>query len=161
MLPDSVLNRFVEGCPAAVMVRATLENLLRPERLDQIFADAADWQYERHLLFSQLVAVLSAVATRAHGSVHASYLAHRDGLNVSAAALYDKLKGLEPPITAALVRETAADAAKVIDALPGGLKSVLPGRKVFYLDGNHLAATESSIHSECRTRNMSRSSKSR
>ena len=45
MLPKSVLDRFVEKCPAAVMIRATLENLLRPERLDQIFADDA----ERHV----------------------------------------------------------------------------------------------------------------
>lgn len=150
MLTDSVLSRFVETCPAAVMVRATLENLLRPERLDQIFVDVCDRQYQRHLLFSQVVAVMSAVATRTHGSVHASYLAHRDQLGVSASALYDKLKGLEPAISAALVRETAGDAAKVIDALPGAVKTVLPGLKVFYLDGNHLAATEHRV-AELRT----------
>ena len=28
MLDQSVLDRFVESCPAAVMIRATLENLL-------------------------------------------------------------------------------------------------------------------------------------
>ena len=41
MLPRSVLDRFVLRCPAAVMVRATLENLLRPQRLNQIFEDTA------------------------------------------------------------------------------------------------------------------------
>ena len=47
MLPKTVLDRFIDQCPPAVMVRATLENLLRPERLDQIFADAAQRQYEK------------------------------------------------------------------------------------------------------------------
>ena len=37
MLPIQVLDRFVERSPAVVMVRATLERLLGPERLDQIF----------------------------------------------------------------------------------------------------------------------------
>ncbi len=70
MLPKSVLDRFVQSCPAAVMVRATLENLLRPERLNRIFADAAHRQYLKKLVFSDVVAVMSAVATRTHQSVH-------------------------------------------------------------------------------------------
>ena len=49
---------------------------------------------------------------------------------------------MELGISAALVRETAVDAAKVIDAMPAAKKEVLPGLEVFYLDGNHLAATE-------------------
>ena len=47
MLPKSVLDRFVERCPAVVMVRATLENLLRPERLDRIFEESAERQYSK------------------------------------------------------------------------------------------------------------------
>ena len=41
-----------------------------------------------------------------------------------------------------MVRQTAADAAKVIDSMPAARKEILPGLEVFYLDGNHLAATE-------------------
>jgi len=150
MLPNTVLDRFIEQCPPAVMVRATLENLLPPERLNQIFSDYAERQYEKRILFSQVVAVMSAVATRTHASVHASYLAHCDDLGVSVSAVYDKLKCVEPGITAAMVRETAADAARVIDAMPGARKSVLPGFDVFFLDGNHLAATEHRV-AELRT----------
>lgn len=142
MLPKTVLDRFVNQCPAAVMVRATLEHLLRPERLDQIFEAASQRQYHKQLLFSQMVALMSAVATRTHQSVHASYLAAKDRLGVSPAAVYDKLKCLEPGISAALIRETAADAARVIDGMPGACRTVLPGFHVQYLDGNHLAATE-------------------
>jgi len=142
MLPKSVLDRFVKQCPAVVMVRATLENLLRPERLDQIFEQSAERQYSKVLLFSQVVAVMSAVATRTHRSVHAAYLACRQELGVSPAALYEKLNHLEPNVSSALIRQTAGDAAKVIDAMPAGRRNVLPGREVYYLDGNHLAGSE-------------------
>jgi hypothetical protein len=44
MLPAQVLDRFIERCPAVVMVRATLERLLRPARLDRIFEGARQRQ---------------------------------------------------------------------------------------------------------------------
>src|SRR5215213_2899907 len=142
MLPESVLDRFVQRCPAAVMVRATLENLLRPERLNQIFEDTARRQYLKTLMFSDLVALMSAVATRTHQSVHAAYLDAKKTLGVSSTALYGKLNRLEPRISATLVHETAADAAEVIDAMPRARRELLPGFEVQFLDGNHLAATE-------------------
>ncbi len=142
MWPDAVLDRFVEECPAAVMVRATLENLVSSDRLDEIFADASQRQYEKELLFSQLVALMMGVATRTHTSVHAGYLAAKDRLAVSPAALYGKLNRLEPGLSATMIRETSQDAAQVIDAMPGACRELLPGYHVQYLDGNHLAATE-------------------
>lgn len=152
MLPKSVIDRFVQKCPAAVMVRATLENLLRPHRLNQIFDNAAQRQYLKKLLFSDLVALMLAVATRTHQSVHASYQAAKKILGVSSTALYGKLNRLEPDISAALVRETAADAAAVIDAMPKARRELLPGFEVQYLDGNHLAATEHRVAELRRTR---------
>ena len=142
MLPTAIIDRFVERAPAVVMVRATLENLLRPDRLDQIFEDARQRQYSKQLLFSQIVAVMASVVTRAQSSVHSAYLAMKDRLGVSPAALYEKLNHTEPAVVSVMVRETAADAAKVIDAMPSAKKVILPGLDVFYLDGNHLAATE-------------------
>jgi IS4 transposase len=142
MLPTAILDRFVERCPAVVMVRATLEKLLRPDRLDQIFEDSKQRQYTRQLLFSQIVAVMASVVTRTQTSVHAAYLAMKDRLGVSPAALYEKLNHIEPEVASVLVQQTAADAAKVIDAMPSAKKVILPGLEVFYLDGNHLAATE-------------------
>jgi hypothetical protein len=124
------------------MMRVTLENLVRDERLDQIFTDAAERQYQKQILFSQMVTLMSAVATREHASVHASYLALQDELGVSVAAVYDKLQCLEPGISSAMVREIGADAAKVIDNMPGALRSIIPGLKLYFLDGNHFAATE-------------------
>jgi hypothetical protein len=122
MLPVTVLG-FVEQCPAAVMVRATLERLLTPTRLDAIFAATATLQYERELLFSELVALMVGVATRTHHSVHAAYLAAHEQLEVSASALYGKLNRLEPAISAALIRDTAQDMAAVIHAMPHAAKT--------------------------------------
>lgn len=141
MLP-SVLERFVENCPAAVMVRATLERLWSPEKLDGIFAQASERQYNKQLLFSQVVTVMAAVATRAHSSVHSAYLAMQEKLGVSTTALYGKLNRLEPAVSVSLVRETAQEAAQIVDEMPGAKRTVLKGLQVFYLDGNHLAATE-------------------
>ena len=142
MLPTQVLDRFIERCPAAVMVRAALEPLLPPDRLDQIFEDARQRQYTRELLFSQVVAIMTAVATRTSSSVHSAYLAAKARLGVSATAVYDKLSLLELGVSEAVVRETSVDAAKVIDAMPAAKKEILPGFEVFYLDGNHLSSTE-------------------
>lgn len=142
MLPTAILDRFVERCPAVVMVRATLEKLLRPDRLDRIFEGARQRQYTKQLLFSQVVAVMASVVTRTHSSVHSAYLAMRDRLAVSPAALYEKLNHAEPGVASVMVRRTAADAARVIDAMPAAGRVILPGLEVFYLDGNHLAATE-------------------
>jgi IS4 transposase len=142
MLPTAILDRFVERCPAVVMVRATLEKLLRPNRLDQIFEGAKQRQYTKQILFSQIVAVMASVVTRTHSSVHSAYLAMKDRLGVSPAALYEKLNHTEPEVASVMIRQTAGDAAKVIDSMPSASKAVLPGLEVFYLDGNHLAATE-------------------
>ena len=142
MWPAQVLDRFIERCPAVVMVRASLEHLLRPALLDRIFEDARQRQSTKQLLFSQVVAIMAAVATRIHTSVHAAYLDMADRLKVSVAALYDKLSLLELGVSAAMVRETSAAAAAVIEAMPAAKKEVLPGFEVFYLDGNHLSSTE-------------------
>ncbi len=135
MLPTTVLTRFLARCPAAVMVRATLERLLEPKRLDRIFEESRQRQYSKKLLFSQLVALMAAVATRTRRSVHAAYLAMQKQLGVSPAAVYEKLNHVEPETTASLVRETAADTARVIDAPrgqegdPAGARGLLPRRQ--------------------------------
>lgn len=74
----------------------------------------------------------------------------KDRLGVSPAALYDKPNLLELGISQTLVRETAADASKVFDAMPAARKEVLPGLEVVYLDGDHLASTEHRV-AELRT----------
>jgi hypothetical protein len=70
-VPQIVLDRFVEHCPVAVMVRATFVRLLSTTRLDAISA-AAERQYQHERLFSELVALTASVATRTYASAHAA-----------------------------------------------------------------------------------------
>ena len=120
-----------------MLVMSTVEHLFDPHRLDEIFAQSAKWQYERELLFSELVAVMNAVATRTHQSVHSAYQAHKKKLGVSPAALYAKLNRMEPRISSHMVRQTAADARAVIQKMPGGSLKIVEGLQIYYLDGNH------------------------
>jgi len=59
MVLGEIFERFCEESPVTVMVRATLENVLAPERLDALFAESAERQRCGALLFSTVVELLS------------------------------------------------------------------------------------------------------
>jgi hypothetical protein len=61
---------------------------------------------------------------------------------VSITSVYNKLNGLEPTVTAALVSHTADRLKPVIVAMGGQKPPLVAGYRVRILDGNHLAATE-------------------
>jgi hypothetical protein len=128
--------------PMSSMVRGLLERCFSADRLDDLFSRHAQEQYTRTLLFSTTCDLLLQVVMRVHPSAHAAYQAKQDEMTISAAALYDKLKGVEGRVAAALVRETAHDLAQVQDELGGEPAVLLPGYAVRILDGNCLAASE-------------------
>ena len=65
---------------------------------------------------------------------------------MSITSIYNKLQGIEPQVSRALVRETADDLLKIIQYMPNSQqKPVLPGYKTRIVDGNHLAGTEHRI----------------
>ena len=138
----AVFERFVKESPISVMMRAAMENALSAEALDGLFARTAERQYTRELLFSSLVDLMSTVVCRIRASVHAAYQAVKETLSVSVTAVYDKLDGVEPEVSAALVRHVAAQLQPVIEATGGEFAPWLPGYRVRILDGSHLAATE-------------------
>jgi hypothetical protein len=142
MYLQAVLDRFTQKSPVTVMTRAALENALAPSALDELFGEHSEWQYERKLLFSSVVDVMGMVVCRLQPSIHTAYKAVKDTLPVSLAAFYDKLNGIEPSVTGALVRHTASKLAPVIEAMGGQLPPLLPGYRTRIIDGNHLAATE-------------------
>lgn len=51
MLSD-LFQPFIQQAPFCVLARATLERLLNPQVLDQLFLDTAQQRYTRHFLFS-------------------------------------------------------------------------------------------------------------
>jgi hypothetical protein len=142
MLLDQVFEPFLNEAPICVMARGVLQRLLDPRHIDQLFAQAARRQYTHELLFSALVDLMARVVLGQEPSVHAAYRKLEEQLPVSDQAIYNKLQHVELPVSAALVRDSAQRAAPVIRALRASLAPLLPGYRVKFLDGNHLAATE-------------------
>jgi IS4 transposase len=136
------VKRFVDGSALPVMVRATMENALSADAVDALFERTAEQQYTRDLLFSDLVYLMSSVVCGTRQSMHDAYQDMRDQLHVSAASVYNKLNGLEPKVSAALVQHTSEQLQPVITSMEGLLPELLPGYRLKILDGNHLAATE-------------------
>ena len=108
MVFSEVFERFVAETPACVMYRATMENMFAPAVIDDLFKCTAERQYERELLFSSLVSLVSRVVMRIHPSVHAAYQKSLGEISVSVKALYDKLSHVEPNTSRALVQHSGA-----------------------------------------------------
>lgn len=140
-----VFDQFVQKVPAAVMVRATMENILAPQRLDRIFEETALRQYTRELTFTAVTTLMSEVVMRSRPTLYAAYRAHEGQLPVKHKCVYNKINGIEPQVSAALVRRTAADMAQVIESMGGRRPDPLPGFHLKILDGNHLSASEHRI----------------
>jgi hypothetical protein len=142
MVFSEMFGRFVKFSPAAVMHRAVMENVFAPEKLDALFRRTAVEQYERELLFSTLVDLVSLVVCRSSKSVHAAYVQKRQKVAVSARALYDKLAGVESGVSRAIVQYSAGEIGELIRRCRGHRASLLKGYKVRILDGNHLSGTQ-------------------
>jgi hypothetical protein len=144
MMP-AAFSPFLERAPLCVMTRLTLESLFRPDRLDALFRNQAERQYEKELLFSQLVELMMSVVLRVEPSVHAAYKKRATGLPVTDQAVYDKLQCMELGVSEALVADSATHVGPVIDVLRARLPAWLPGYRVCIIDGNHLSASERRI----------------
>lgn len=142
MLLGPLFDRFADDSPVSVMVRGSVEYALTATALDELFARRAERQYTRALLFSSVVDLMALVVTGVRKSVHAAYQATAPEVAVSLTAVYHKLSGIEPALSAELVRHTAGRLAPVVQELDGAAAEWLPGYRTRILDGNHLAATE-------------------
>lgn len=141
MLP-AAFTPFIEQRPVGVMARAIVERFFEPTHLDELFRQTATEQYQRDLLFSSVVELMHSVVLGAEPSVYAAYRKRRHTLPVSDDSVYNKLKGMELGVSAALVRDSAERAATVIDELKARRPAWLPGYRVRVLDGNAPSATE-------------------
>jgi hypothetical protein len=142
MLLSKIFERFVKKSPISVMARATMEHALTADALDKLFTQHASQQYTRELLFSSVVDLMGIVVSRSQPSVHAAFQAVAGTLPVSITSLYNKLNGIEPRVTGALVGHTASRLAPVVAATGGQLPALVPSYRVRVIDGNHLACTE-------------------
>ena len=89
---NQLFDAFIKETPICVMARATLQRLLDPQRIDELFARTAQRQYTSELLFSTLVDLMSRVVLGQEPSVHAAYRQLQDQLPVSDQSVYNKLQ---------------------------------------------------------------------
>jgi IS4 transposase len=141
MIP-AAFQPFLDQAPLCVLARAVLERLFLPARLDQLFRESAERQYEHDLLFSQVAELMLSVALQTEPSVYAAYRKRAADLPVSDQAIYDKLRGMELGVSAALVRDSADQVGPVIQALRAAAAPLVPGYRARIVDGNHLSKTE-------------------
>jgi Transposase DDE domain len=142
MMFSELFERFVRETPETVMARAAMEHALAPSALDALFSDHAEQQYEKELLFSSVVDLMSVVVAKIRPSIHAAYRKVAESLPVSMTAVYDKINGVEPAVMAALVKHTADRLGPVVTQMGGEAHDILPGYRVRIIDGNHLRASQ-------------------
>ncbi len=142
MILDEIFERFIAESPLSVMLRVLLEQSLPADEVDELFEQEAQHQYERTLLFSTVVSLMSVVVCGISPSINAAYQAKAKGIGVSVQSVYNKLNGLEPQIIEALVRHGVSKAQVLIEQIGGALAPLVPGYRIKIIDGNHLAATE-------------------
>lgn len=142
---SAILDRFIIKSPISVMARALMERAFNPEQMDQWFANTADKQYTRKLLFSTTFNIMIHVVLGTYKSVHAAFQANQSEMVVSVKSLYNKLDGFEISSSAKLVRYAADQAKSVIEKLGGQSPPLLPGFRVKMLDGNCIEATHKRI----------------
>jgi hypothetical protein len=139
---DAIFDAFVKHSPISVMMRVLMERILAPSKIDEIFARHAESQYQRELMFSSIVNVMSLVVCGIHPSVNAAYKAKAEELNVTRWALYSKLNGVEIGVSQGLLGQTASELSEIVRQMGGTASPLLPGYQVRILDGNALAATQ-------------------
>jgi len=145
MLLGSQFGAFVERSPVSVMVRGVLERAFNSEKTDDLFERVAEVQYTRELTFSTVVGLMSEVVLGVSSSIHAAYREAGETIPVSITSVYNKLNGVEPEVSAELVRDSARQLGPVIRRMKGMAPELLPGYRVRILDGNHLSGTEHRI----------------
>lgn len=142
MILGEVFERFIAESPFCVMLRVLLEQSLPAEEIDELFEQQAQRQYQRELLFSTVVNLVSLVVCGISPSVNAAYQAKAKGIGVSIQSVYNKLNGMEPQIVETLLRHVVSRLQGLMQRMGGTLPPLLEGYGVKILDGNHLAATE-------------------
>jgi IS4 transposase len=85
---------------------------------------------------------MDAVVFKKEPSVGAWYQNNAHTLSATRQALYDKLKRIEPTVSAALVNHAGAEMLLCVKKMKRAPKTPLPGYRVRILDGNHLTGTE-------------------
>ena len=140
------LVQHAQAVPLGILVRGTLEWLLDATIWEQIFHEQAPQQYTRQLTMASLVGLLIQVSAGLRSSVFAAYKADQAASQPTIAttqqAVYGKLGRLNPAVSEALVRHSAAKLGQLLHGTVPATDDVLPGYRLRILDGNMLTGTD-------------------
>lgn len=142
MVVDAFYKVFALNSAVAVMARGILEYSLAPDFIDRIFRETAKRQRDsKELLFSTVVAVMALVVGKVRPAVNAAYQAMKDDIGVSIRSIYNKLQGIEPEVSRALVQRTGERLAEAVERIGNPYPSPIPRYPVRIVDGNHHPAS--------------------
>ena len=139
---EEILSRYVVATPVAVMAHALVRRVFAASRLNELFERHAESQYTRDLTFSTVTDLMLQVVTKKRPSLHAAYRHAQEVLPVSVTSVYNKVNGLEPGLSQALVQDTAVSLESIITALPHRGPAFVGGLRLRTVDGNFLAGTD-------------------
>jgi IS4 transposase len=142
---NEAFDRFSKKKPVSVMTRVAIENVLSATRLDAIFNQNAEQQYAGELMFSTVADIMGQVVLQIYPSVNAAYVDCREEIGVTVKSVYDKLKGIEAPVSRGLVRDNAQRMQAIIKQTGGIVDPPLAGYRTKIVDGNHLRRTDRRI----------------
>jgi IS4 transposase len=142
---QELLDRFVKNTPVTVMARSAFEFACSNTRIDALFRDHADRQYQGQLLFSSAVDLLALTVSGSRKSVHEAYLHQKEEVGVTIKSVYDKLAHTDLTVSRALVRDIAKELMTLVQSLGAELPPLLPGYRAKIIDGKHLNGTEHRI----------------
>lgn len=145
---DELIKKFSDQTPVTLMFRSLFTRLFSAERLDNLFSKYRQRQFESPVLFSYLVHLVTPVVSGCRASVNASYLADENPKSLQ--AVYDKLQGVEPGVSAALVVDSVSELRKIQEKTKACHRDPLPGYHTYIIDGKTFNATEHRIE-ESRT----------
>ena len=141
-LAGDVIARFETKTPLTVQTRVLLEYALAPAKINEVFRKAAVTQYEKELLFSTAIDVMTDVVLTSRPSVRQSFLARKVEIPVSLTSLYTKLNLTETGTSEALIRHSYQQLQSVVDVMDARMPAWVAGYEVKVIDGNCVASTE-------------------
>ena len=141
MSNQEVFQKYIDKSPFAVMTRLVSQAVIA-EELDRVFQEHRNIQYEKDVKFSAVAMAVADVTMNFSENFNQAYKTHREQLGIAITSFYDKIKATETSISEALVRKSAEKASQLQDALEFEPWEILPGYRVFGVDGNALAKTD-------------------
>lgn len=142
MIHQQAFDLFREKSPVPLMARAALEHAFSTTELDRVFQENAQQQREGDLPFSLVADVMSLAVLQIRPSVSAAYQAKKTELGVSIKSVYNKLSGIEPRVSRAMVRDSAERLARIQESMGSESRTVQSGYRTRIVDGKHLNRTE-------------------